>query len=96
MRALIHVNLVLADSILPDAVLLIEGGKILDFGPVRKVSVPEGAEVIDGKSFFLGPGLIDIHTHAADGVWIWQDPDTAAETLLRHGVTTVLPALYSA
>ena len=94
MRAITNVNLVLAACILPDAVLLLDGGQIADFGPARKLPIPNEAEVLDGKRLFLGPGLIDIHTHAANGVWIWQDPDSASDTLLRHGVTSVLPALY--
>ena len=94
MRAITNVNLVLADSILPGAVLLTDGGRIVDLGPEGKLTVPEGAGIFDGKGLFLGPGLIDIHTHAAGGVWIWQEPEAAADTLLRHGVTSVLPALY--
>ncbi len=41
----------------PNATLVVTGGKIADFGP--KVAVPKGAKVIDGKGLHLYPGLID-------------------------------------
>lgn len=49
------------DSIVRDAVVLIEDGKIKAAG--AKLAVPEGAEVIDLGDSTLLPGLIDAHTH---------------------------------
>ena len=42
MKAIINANLVMRDHYIPDAVLLMEDGKIVDFGPARKLKVPEG------------------------------------------------------
>ena len=92
MLAIINATLVMREYLIPDATILCENGKILDFG--KKLAVPEGAEVLDAKGNYVGPGLIDIHTHAACGVWFYEDPKTAAENILAHGVTTVLPVVY--
>jgi N-acetylglucosamine-6-phosphate deacetylase len=51
-------------------------------------------QIIDAKGGYTGPGLIDIHTHSDGKIGFFRDPVSAAETLLNHGVTTVLPALY--
>lgn len=42
---------------IPNATLVVTGGKIADFGP--KAAVPRGARVIDGKGLHVYPGLID-------------------------------------
>ncbi|MBM3784801.1 MAG: amidohydrolase family protein [Acidobacteria bacterium] len=41
----------------PNATLVVNGGKIADFGP--KVAIPRNAKVIDGKGLHVYPGLID-------------------------------------
>lgn len=92
MLAIQNAILVMPDHYIEDATLLIEDGKIVDFG--RKVCVPEGAEILDVGGAYVGPGLIDVHTHADGEVFFTDDPERAAATLLAHGVTDVLPALY--
>ncbi len=92
MKAIINATLVMTDHYIPDATLVIEGDRIKDFG--RKLPVPEGAEVIDAKGMFVGPGLIDIHTHADGDTYFHDDPVKCSRTLLDHGVTSVLPALF--
>ena len=92
MKAIINATLVMTDHYIPDATLIIEGDKIKDFG--RKLPVPEGAEVIDAKGMFVGPGLVDIHTHADGDTYFHDDPIKCSKTLLDHGVTSVLPALF--
>lgn len=49
------------DTLVRDAVVLIEDGKIKAAG--AKLAIPEGAEVIDLGDSTLLPGLIDAHTH---------------------------------
>ena len=51
----------MGDSIVRDAVVLIEDGKIKAAG--AKLAIPAGAEVIDLGDSTLLPGLIDAHTH---------------------------------
>jgi len=48
---------------LDDAVVLIEGNKIVKVGQSRKVEVPPEAEVLDATGKTVLPGLIDAHVH---------------------------------
>lgn len=90
-KAIINTTLVMPDHLVPKATLIIENGKIVDFG--TKISA-DGCETIDAKGAYTGPGLVDIHTHAGGADLFTKNPKTAAKLLLSHGVTTVLPALY--
>lgn len=92
MKAIINATLVMPDHYIPDATLLMENDKIVDFG--KKIAVPRDAEIIDAQGNFVGPGLIDIHTHADGDTYFHDDPVKCSETLLNHGVTSVLPALF--
>ena len=68
----------------PDAVVLIQGKKILQAGPAAKVKVPEKAEKIDVRGKFILPGFIDCHIHTTypfnEGEYF---TDTDASTTLR-------------
>ena len=94
MLAIINATLVMKDHYIPNAVLLMDEGKIMDFGPAKNIVIPDGCEVIDAEGNFVGPGLIDIHTHADGETYFHDDPVKCSETLLAHGVTSVLPALF--
>ena len=94
MKAIINANVVMPDHVIPNGVILYEDGVICAVGKARDISVPEGAEIIDAENKYVGPGLIDIHTHAAGGVYFTEDPVSCGRELLKHGVTSVLPALY--
>ena len=50
MKAIINAVLVMPDHYIPDATLLIEDGKIIDFG--KKIEVPKNAEIIDANREF--------------------------------------------
>lgn len=92
MLAITNVTIVLSDHYILDGTILTDNGKIIDFG--RKLSIPDAAEIVDGNGAYAGPGLIDIHTHGDGDRYFYDDPATAADNLLQHGVTSVLPALY--
>lgn len=94
MLAITNVNLVLRDHLIYEGYVLLDGGRILTYGRMEDARLPAGADVRDGGGLYLGPGLIDIHTHAGGGVLFTEDPEAAAEAHLRQGTTTVLPALY--
>ena len=90
-RAIVNTTIVMQDHLIPNGTILIEDGKIVDFG--RKIPT-DGMECIDAKGGYTGPGLIDIHTHADGDTFFTEDPAKVARRLLEHGVTAVMPALY--
>ena len=94
MKAIINATLIMRDHFIPDAVLLIDEGKIKAFGEARKLSVPKDAEIIDAGGLYVGPGFVDIHTHSDGKVFFQDEPEVASAHHLAHGTTTLLPALY--
>ena len=54
-----------AGTVLADQVILIRESRIVAVGTA--VKIPEGANVIDLSNMTVLPGLIDCHTHLADG-----------------------------
>lgn len=89
--AIVNCHIVMPDYMIRDGVLVFEDGKILDFG--KKIDTT-GMQIIDAEGGYVGPGLVDIHTHADGFTFFTEDPIAVAKTLLAHGVTDVLPALY--
>ena len=72
MLAIKNAVLVMPDHNIPNATLLVEDGKIVNFG--KKLPIPEDAEILDAQGNFVGPGLIDIHTHADGTAYFHDDP----------------------
>lgn len=94
MKAIVNANIILSESIIFDGVILVNGDKIEDFGEKGKITIPYGVELIDARGQYAAPGFIDIHTHAGGGIWFHEDPMGAAAHHLKHGTTSLLPALY--
>lgn len=67
----------------PDAIVVVQDGRIVAAGPRATTPVPASAERVDLSGRFLIPGLTDVHVDLR--------PETAHETLrqlLAYGVTT--------
>jgi N-acetylglucosamine-6-phosphate deacetylase len=94
MKAIINATVVLRDHYIPNGVILIQDGIIKEFGEARKLAVPDGAEIIDAKGLYVGPGFVDIHTHSDGYVFFQDEPEKASQHHLKHGTTSLLPALY--
>ncbi len=91
MIAIINAELIMRDHLIPDGYMLIEDGIIKDYGEMFHVGNFDGCEIIDAKGAYVGPGLVDIHCHAADDRRFVDDPIPAAQYMLKHGTTTILP-----
>ena len=95
MKAIVNAIVVMKDYLIPNGVILIDGEEIVKVGKAKDISIPDGAQIIDAENHYVGPGLVEIHTHAADNKWIFENPKETSAHLLEHGVTSVLPALYN-
>jgi len=65
----------------PDAVVLIQKGRIVAAGPRSKVRIPKGAEKVDAHGKTILPGLWDMHAHFEQVEW--------GPIYLAAGATTV-------
>ena len=66
-----------------NAVLVMQGNRILDAGPAGKVAVPQqAARTVDVTGLYIVPGLIDLHMHftqqRGDDFGLYRDSDAAA------------------
>ncbi|ASU33331.1 amidohydrolase family protein [Mucilaginibacter xinganensis] len=66
---------------IPNAVVIIENGKIKSVGKAGEVTIPAGAKVIDAKGKTILPGLWDMHAHFEQVEW--------GPAYLAAGATTV-------
>ncbi|HHW30683.1 MAG TPA: amidohydrolase family protein [Clostridiaceae bacterium] len=92
--AITNTHIVLKDHLILNGVIITEGDRIVNLGEMNKTDIPGNAQIIDANGNYTGPGLIDIHTHAGGNAFFTEDPQRAAEHHLRHGTTSILPALY--
>ena len=65
----------------PDAVVVIEKGRIIAAGPRKQVTIPRGATKIDARGKTILPGLWDMHAHFEQVEW--------GPIYLAAGATTV-------
>ncbi|MBQ4518792.1 MAG: N-acetylglucosamine-6-phosphate deacetylase [Clostridia bacterium] len=89
MKAIINGNVVLENGIIWDGIIVLEGNKIVSAGKKNEVSVPDGAEIIDAKGAYVGPGFVDIHVHGGNGYQTYENPVEAADFFLQHGTTSL-------
>jgi imidazolonepropionase-like amidohydrolase len=65
--------------------VVVKGERIDAVGGTGSLTVPEGADVIDGTGKFLIPGLWDMHVHSGG----YQDGRTQLPRLVAYGITGV-------
>lgn len=89
----VHVIDVDSGEILEDQNVIISGDRIHSIGHVSNISIPFGAEVIEGNGRFLMPGLAEMHGHVppptSSGSY---DENYITSTLFLYvaaGITTV-------
>jgi imidazolonepropionase-like amidohydrolase len=100
--ALVGANVVDVEkgSVISNALVLIEKGRIIYVGPASANKIPQGSSVVKLNGYWLLPGLINSHVHLASalpGVTPATDTDAdivlrmarAAKLSLESGVTTV-------
>ncbi|HYE74973.1 MAG TPA: hypothetical protein VEF04_16650, partial [Blastocatellia bacterium] len=66
----------------PDMAVVVTGNQITALGQSRRVKVPKGAQLIDGRGKFLIPGLWDMHVHLGSN-------DLLLPIYIANGVTSV-------
>ena len=94
MKLFQNAKLILENSVLEDAFLIEQDGKILSFGNMASIpSFPK--EIIDCQGLFLSPGFIDLHTHGGGGYDIMDGTAEAIANTARmhmaHGTTSIMP-----
>jgi imidazolonepropionase-like amidohydrolase len=91
---------VVAGTVIPEAVVVIDGDRIIAVGPAATTEVPADATIVDLDGHWLVPGLINSHVHFASALpGVVAATDTNADIVLRmaraarlsleSGVTTV-------
>jgi len=65
----------------PDSVVVIEKGRIVEAGPKSRVKIPSGAQKVDARGKTILPGLWDMHAHFEQVEW--------GPIYLAAGATTV-------
>ena len=45
------------------AVVLIQGDRIVAAGPAASVTIPRGTKIVDARGTWIVPGLVDVHAH---------------------------------
>ncbi len=100
MKAILGGMVYTPSRIIPDGVVIIQGGRIADVGTTGQASVPESAERIDAGGDIVCPGLVDIHVHGGGGADSSDGTVEAVRTVarrhLRTGTTSLLPSTSSA
>ena len=88
--AFVNVNVIPMDTerVLENQTVIVEGDRITTIGPVAEVTVPDGAEVVEGNGAYLMPGLADMHMHLQSIVPAFDGPGQLP-LYLAQGVTTI-------
>src|SRR5882762_1240167 len=85
---------------IPDAVIVIQGSKIIAVGQRGKVVMPRGARKVAAKGKTVVPGFVDVHIHGAGGHDVMEGTPEALEivaaTVAEHGTTSLVATTVTA
>ncbi len=99
MRYIYGATLYTPESILEDAAVLIDEGRIIAVDTASALPCPAGADTLDATGLLLAPGFIELQLNGGFGDDFTDDPTTiwrVAELLPRYGVTSFLPTIITA
>jgi N-acetylglucosamine-6-phosphate deacetylase len=94
MKAVKNINIILADKIIEDGMLIFDDNirEIRKFYSEKNYS---NIEVINGDGGYLSPGFIDIHIHGSGGMDTMDAAqsslDNISKSVIKSGVTSYLP-----
>jgi imidazolonepropionase-like amidohydrolase len=71
------------NRIMADAIIVIDGAHIADFGKSKIMSTPKDAHTIDCKGKFILPGYIDTHVHFFQSGDLFTRPDVVDLNAVR-------------
>jgi imidazolonepropionase-like amidohydrolase len=74
-----------------NAVLLLEGNRILAVGPAGDVTIPPTAQIIDVQGATILPGFVNAHVHGAMGDNLAAWARAGVTTVRDLGATTLFP-----
>src|SRR6267143_385114 len=70
--------------------VLLDGEKIKEVGPTRKIAAPDDAEIFDASGLIVAPGFIDIHVHLREpGQESSETIETGTRAAARGGFAAV-------
>jgi imidazolonepropionase-like amidohydrolase len=89
--AFTHVTLIDATGAPPrrDTTVVVSNGRISRIGPASTLSVPAGAQAVDGTGKFLIPALADMHVHLTGAGEPQGSREFMIPLLLANGIATV-------
>ncbi len=76
-------------ALLADQTVILERNHIASVGPRKSTKNPKGATSVNGKGYFLIPGLWDMHVHLVFGDWFPGAQDITLPMLVANGATGV-------
>jgi N-acetylglucosamine-6-phosphate deacetylase len=100
MLALTAKTLLTPTEVLEHALLLVDGGRVVEIANPAGRTAPDGILTLDFGDAVIAPGYIDLHIHGAAGFDVMDneaDAMPAIERLLaQHGVTAYYPTTVTA